>query len=252
MAEVRRFEDFASTLISLFGGESDVYLTKGLTVKEGGDSFLVAYRVRLDRQAIKEFEDSFPKSDTPPSAERAAKMIEMFVQERPLDLALLNLRMIGRVTDIRPFRFQDQMALLNVRIKSELAKATERMTAARNSSSLSYLRQLGMALTQYINDKDELLPPLQDTAAARKALMPYTSTGEVFMQPGREGQLYQTNPVLSGKKLAHFKGYEAMLVVFYEAAAAPDGTRGVVFLNGRAKRIKETEWPQLKKVSKIS
>jgi prepilin-type processing-associated H-X9-DG protein len=41
------------------------------------------------------------------------------------------------------------------------------------------------------------------------------------------------------------------MVVIYEDSPAPDGTRGVAFLDGHAKRINESDWPAIKKASKI-
>lgn len=249
--DLRSHDDFAALLISMFGGGPDVYLTKGVTVKEGTDSFLVAYRVRLDRQAVQEFEDSFPKNAPSPSQAQVLKIIEAFVQERPIDLALLNLSMVGRVSDIRPFRFQDQMTFFNTRIKNQFAKDNERMIESRNSSSVHNMKQLGRALQQYITDNNEVLPSLETTAAAKKALMPYAKTELVFFYPNQASQLYRPNPTLSGRKMAHLENYKTTLVAFYEAAPASDGTRAVLFLDGRIKRINESEWPQLKKASRI-
>jgi hypothetical protein len=40
-------------------------------------------------------------------------------------------------------------------------------------------------------------------------------------------------------------------VVLYEARPAADGTRGLMFSDGHAKRVTEAEWPELKRISKI-
>jgi prepilin-type processing-associated H-X9-DG protein len=50
---------------------------------------------------------------------------------------------------------------------------------------------------------------------------------------------------------AEIPGAPAQVVAFYEASPAPDGTRAVLFLDGHVGVIRETEWPGLKRASKI-
>jgi len=244
-------EDFGTKLMTTFAGQPDTYLTRGQTIKEGSESFLVTYRVRLDQQAIQEFVKSFPRTEQPPSLAQVTRLTEMFIQERPLDLALLNMRMVGKVADIRPFRYHDQMAIINTRLKSEFAVSEVRQISSRNSTSLQNLRMIGLGMQQYLGDNDDVLPPMIDPAAARKALLPYVKIAALFAYPNQPTQLYQPNPTLSGKKLAHLARFSSTTVSFYEANAAADGTRAVLFLDGTLRRIRETEWPQLKKGSRI-
>lgn len=41
------------------------------------------------------------------------------------------------------------------------------------------------------------------------------------------------------------------VVLFYEAAAAGDGTRGVLFLDGHVDRLIEQQWKKLKDTAKL-
>lgn len=50
---------------------------------------------------------------------------------------------------------------------------------------------------------------------------------------------------------AEIPGSPVEVVAFYEASPAPDGTRAVLFRAGHVGVIRETEWPRLKRASKI-
>ena len=61
---------------------------------------------------------------------------------------------------------------------------------------------------------------------------------------------YLPNAILSDHKIAHIQ-YPSGMVTFYEASPAADNTRGAVFLDGHTRRIPESEWPAVKRDSKI-
>ncbi|MBV9470601.1 MAG: hypothetical protein JOZ57_15285 [Abitibacteriaceae bacterium] len=83
----------------------------------------------------------------------------------------------------------------------------------------------------------------------KKALEPYIRNTGIFTQPGTQ-EPYRANLMLSEQLQENFQN-AAGIVIFYEAKPAADGTRGVLFLDGHVGRIKETDWPRLKKISKI-
>lgn len=68
-------------------------------------------------------------------------------------------------------------------------------------ASLSNARQLALAVQQYTQDYDEILPPLHTPAEMQAALLPYVIEKRVFRSPVT-GLLYTPNPSLSGKPLA--------------------------------------------------
>jgi prepilin-type processing-associated H-X9-DG protein len=101
----------------------------------------------------------------------------------------------------------------------------------------------------YTQDYDNVLPPMKDAATVKKALLPYVKNDAVFAHPGTK-EPYAPNPILSGRKMAHIANSVEM-VALYEATPAPDGKRGVVFVDGHAKRVQEEEWARLKRASKL-
>jgi hypothetical protein len=120
---------------------------------------------------------------------------------------------------------------------------------ARETSSLSNLKQLGIAAIMYCEDYDEVFPPMKDAATVKKALMPYVKADQIFIDP-RTQQPYQPNTKMSKKQLAAI-AYPDRTVLFYEASPAPDGKRGVVYADGHAKRLSESEWAIAKSKSGI-
>ena len=78
--------------------------------------------------------------------------------------------------------------------------------------------------------------------------MLYVSNKSIFAHPESK-EPYQPNPVLSGKRLLDISKPE-QTVVFYEASAATDGTRGVLYLDGHVERVAEVVWPRLKQASR--
>ncbi len=140
-------------------------------------------------------------------------------------------------------------------------------------SSVNQLKQIGLALLMYAQDYDEMLPPMQNAATVKRALLPYVRGNEAVFADPLTHQPYQPNPSLSGRRRMSFSvgggrdsrgkripprsyradipGPAAQVVAFYEASPAPDGTRAVLFLDGHVQVIPEAEWPRLKRASKI-
>jgi hypothetical protein len=223
---------------AMFGGGlgGGVYYTKGQTVTVGGETYLVAYRAQT-------------KSPDMASMQQLMRSGQMPEPEKPtaqttLSLSLLNLRTTGSFNDIRPFNLEFELT------GNETALATEGEKRAQevNDASLSNLRKLGTALLTYERDR-KVLPLLTDVRTAQEELVLYVSSKDVFAQPETK-KPYQPNPSLSGKKLADIAKPEKT-VVFYEATASPDGTRGVLFLDGHADRIPENNWKRIKQDSQF-
>jgi hypothetical protein len=91
------------------------------------------------------------------------------------------------------------------------------------------------------------MPPLKDLAATEAALERWGHGQSPFQHPDTK-EPYKANTALAEKPLKQISKPDRA-IVFYEAEAAPNGTRGVVFANGRARRIADSEWAQLLKTS---
>ena len=196
--------------------QANFYYTKGEALTLGTETFLIAYHPapRPDRDAV------------PPDAARPV----FPPPDTELTLSLINVRQIAELGDVR--------VLEDMRRQAEA-----------DSQSLRNLKQIGLGMMQYVQDYDENLPPMKSAAATKMALFPYIKNNDVFRQPLTH-EPYLPNTSLSGRSLESFGGL-ATMVVYYEASPMPDGTRAVVFLDGHAKRIRESDWPALKAASHV-
>lgn len=220
----------------MLGGMGDnACYTRGDTVTIEGESFLIVYRLvtkPIDVTAMMRGGANAmpaPEKPTPDSA---------------LSLALVNLRTVDGLSNIRPFDLEAELASGDT---SDTAREEARDAAAK-SRGLQNLREIGLAVIAYAQDGDKTLPDMKDAATTRKALEPYCKAKDVFTSPDTK-ELYAPNASLSGKKLADITGREN-IVTFYDPKPVND-TRAVVFLDGHIERVSEAKWPALKKASKI-
>lgn len=204
-----------------FSAASNPYYTRGQTETVGGETFLIAYHY------------------APPPADASGGLGLPPVQtpETVLTLSLINVRQISSLDGIQVVSAITQ------------AQAQQAQNAAYDAQSQSSLKQIGLAMLQYEQDDDEKLPPMHSAAATEKAIYPYVKSKAVFQQP-QTHEPYLPNTSLSGRSLASFDNPSTM-VLYYEASPAPDGTRGVLFFDGHAKRFPEAEWPALKAASHV-
>jgi len=221
---------------AMMGGVATTYYyTQGRTVAVSGETYLVAYRPRskpVDMSAMM-------RSSSPPTPEKLKR-------DTVLALSLLCLKTAGSLDDIRPFNLEEEVA------ESEQAPQSNDETFAPPSSTVSSesnLKQLGMALIMYTQDYDEVLPPMKDPPTVKKLLMPYVKNEAIFAHPTTR-KPYVPNAVLSRKKLGHI-AKPAEMVAFYEASASSDGKRGVVYLDGHVAQVAGSDWPRVKRASKI-
>lgn len=204
-----------------FSAASNPYYTRGQTETVGGETFLIAYHY------------------APPPADASGEPQPPPVQtpDTTLTLSLINVRQISSLDGVQVVSAQTQ------------AQAQQAQNAAYDAQSQSSLKQIGLAMLQYEQDDDEKLPPMHSAAATEKAIYPYVKSKAVFQQP-QTHEPYLPNTSLSGRSLASFDNPSTM-VLYYEASPAPDGTRGVLFFDGHAKRFPEAEWPALKAASHV-
>ena len=208
------------------GSTQSLYYTKGETVILAGELYLVAYhhQISIDYAALLRGGATAPVLPKP-------------TPDTTLSLSLLNVRLIGSLTDIQPFSLDDA---LNPAAASE---------PDPNQASISNLKQIGLALVQYVQDYDEQLPPMKTVAEADEAIYPYLKDRKLLEHP-KTHELYQTNTSLSHRSLASFNDPSTM-VTYYEASPADDGLRAVLFLDGHVKRVPDTEWQRLRVASHV-
>jgi hypothetical protein len=218
---------------AMYGGGTGagVYFTKGQTTTVAGETYLVAYRIVVKPLEMAQLNALMRGGGPPPEPEKPTAT-------SPLALALLNLRMAGSFTDIRAFDLEVELG----------GETEDKAGDGSGETSVKNLRQIGVALLSYLGER-RVLPVLTDAKVAREELVLYVRNQEVFTQPGTQ-KPYLPNPALSGKKPSDFEKPEKT-VVFYEAAPAGDGTRGVLYLDGRAERIAEQQWKKLKELSQL-
>jgi prepilin-type processing-associated H-X9-DG protein len=130
-----------------------------------------------------------------------------------------------------------------------IAPAYGPSTMGRRVTSLSILKQLGIAFEMYVQDYDDRLPPMTNPAAVKKALFPYVKSEAVFVHPTTR-EPYQPNPALSHRKRGSIEQPDKV-VAFYEAHPSTDGTRRVLFADGHVEHVSEAVWPQVQRASKI-
>ncbi|HEX8236979.1 MAG TPA: hypothetical protein VF600_13560 [Abditibacteriaceae bacterium] len=224
------------------------YYTRGQTVSTAGETYLIAYRLSTAMEGMA-LQRRMQMNGTDPDAIAQPKL----PPDATLTLSLVNLRQAGSLTDVQPFD-----------PARDIEKPQDRV-AMMNAQSVSNLKQLGLALMQYTQDYDEKLPPMRSahslqqmrearlnppqTATVQYVLQPYARNVDIFRHPGTR-RIYRPNPYLSRKSLAAFDN-PSQMVAFYEAAPAPDGRRAVLYLDGHVKRELETDWPRIRRASRI-
>lgn len=235
-----------AVLQAMVGGGNvppSVFYTKGFTVSMGGETYLITYRAQPKPGPQTRFRPGRGPGEDPTAT-------PPLPPDTTLSLSLLNLRTAGSLNDVRPFDPE-----------RDIEKPQDR-AAQINATSVSNLKQIGLGLMQYVQDYDERLPPMRSAttereltdnpparATVQQVIQPYVRTTQIFRHPGTR-QFYRPNPFLSRKPLASFKS-PATMVAFYEASPDVEGRRAVLYLDGHVKRERETDWPRIKKASRI-
>jgi hypothetical protein len=218
---------------------SPVYYSRGETVRIEGKAYLLAYVLKPPTPDPEKMQDT-PAGKMPVAETRTPDTL--------VHLALIDVASIRGMDGIRAFDLQTEiMGGMDVATNREILERAR--ASAINTSSLSNLKQIGTAMVMYAQDYDEVFPPLRNPAEAKRLLMPYIKSEDVFVHPGSK-KPYVPNPAASRKSLAVIER-PVDLIVFYEPDAAPDGTRGAVFADGHAKRLTPIQWQNAAKYSQI-
>jgi hypothetical protein len=226
------------------GDES--YFTRGKVVGVGVENFLVAYRFpakKLDFMALMRMG---PGAQGP--------VPDKITPDTQLSLVLLNLRVVNLIGAISRFDLKEELArneqqIAEARVAAQALPGAGGNAQALNAASSSNLKQLALAALQYSQDVGEKFPPMQNADEMKRMLLPYVKNEAIFVHPGT-GEPYQPNAALSEKRLASV-AEPASMVLFYEMSPGDDAHRGVAYVDGHVKRVSETEWPQIKKASRV-
>jgi prepilin-type processing-associated H-X9-DG protein len=234
-------------LTMMFAPRGDeAYFTRGKVVGVGAENFLIAYRLPVKKLDFMALMRMGPGAQGP--------VPDKISPDTPLSLVLLNMRVVNLIGAISQFDLKEELARNEQQI-AEARAAAQTMpgvvvnTEGPRAASISNLKQLALAVMQYAQDHNETFPPLQNVEEMKKALLPYVKNEALFVHPGT-GEPYQPNPALAEKRMAAM-AEPAATVLFYEMSAGDDGRRGVAYADGHVKRVSETEWPQIKKASRV-
>jgi len=211
------------------------FFTKGQTISIGNESYLVGYTIQGKPVDMSKMQMLMNRgAPTEPEKPTAQTL---------LGLALINVRSISNITDVRPFNLEAELTGVE-------AAGTEDEKHAQeiNEASAKNLGKLAAAVTTYVNER-KVLPLLTDVRTAEQELILCAGSKAVFLQPEMK-KPYRPNPAVAGRKLSEFDKPDKV-VVFYEAVPSGDGTRGVLFLDGHVDRLIEQQWKKLKESAKL-
>lgn len=232
-------------LDELLGARPGNYFTQWQTATTGNDSFLIAYRVApFSEDAI---EKLFPANKrTPPTRAQFMDVIPQWMSERPLSLALLNLKTVKIVQGAHMFKLDTQVERVRLWANKNLAIAPPKPKT--QATQADDLRELALSIVLYAQDNDDTIPPMNSVVAFKKAVTSYIKSPTLWRAETKP--FYMLNPILSNKKMAHIATPRDM-VTLYETQLSSDGLRGVAFLDGHNRRLNATEWLKYKRGSKI-
>lgn len=190
------------------------YWTTGETMNIDGKSFLVTYRLQLDVDAEKKgLNKDFPTDGT---------------------LSLSYIR-TDTITSIEPVAGMNKDELLKL-----LALAKDDVHA---DATMSTAKQIGTAINLYLGDNDDLFPFVQGTSEMMQATRPYLPGGQEWKTA--DGKRLLFNMALSGVSLKDIP-MPLTTTVVYQDVPSSDGKRVVVYVDGHAARLPESEWTSVK------
>jgi hypothetical protein len=221
-----KLKDMNSTWVQFSANEKSAdktltgaYYTKGETVVMGEDTYLVAYNSK-----------------------------EKVTDKTTLSLSLVNINNMGCFGEICPVAVKTQSEPVKMKVAGSVS-AWSNIKPAAGNDSISNLRDLTVSLLTYAARNDNTLPMLDNPALVKQALSPFVINKMSFLDPVTK-KPYRTNTLLSEHKIAHIK-FPMYMVVFFEEKPDASGMRAVALLDGDIRRVTESEWVGLKRLSKI-
>jgi prepilin-type processing-associated H-X9-DG protein len=216
------------------GQMGTTYYTQGDTVSVGANTFLIAYHPALGASGL-------PAATLENSTQTPRKL----APNTELDLALLNLAAVLRLSHIEPVELANEIAS-----NSEVSADHDR---SRALASRANAERLALALSMYTQDWDDSLPP--KAASYKQTIYPYVKNEAVFTSPSDEkGVLsYSFNRRLEGRKLAEITE-PARTILLYEGKGEQPryryaGKAVIAFVDGHVKlcspeQVETFDWGQ--------
>lgn len=232
-------QDYMQMVSSLFSG-GGVFYTRGEIVKVGEAGYLVAYSApskKMDMAAM--------MAANRPDANMFKP--EKLTADTTLTLSLLNAATLSNLNEIHPFDLDEELK----RNEAEVNPPKVVDEKASRITSMSNLKQAALGAMMYIQDYDEVIPPLKSPEKFRSLLQPYVKNEEIFFVPGSEPkQPYLANASLSYHPLRDIAN-PAETVLFYAPKPDAQGLRVTAFADGHVKATPEADFQRLLKQSQL-
>lgn len=210
----------------------DLSWTKGETTTIDGKSFLVTYKLDYG------YADLISSSAALLGATGQSDTSVNQPTKADLKLVLVRSDVIGTISPAPEINKAALLEALGSRPKTIFDQA---QSSAKETSSLSNLKQIALASIMYANDYDDLLPYVQSTKSMQWVTTPYLKNNSVWTNPNPAGGQYLLNMSLAGVNLSGIDK-PAETILFYESTPWEDGRRGVAYADGHAKRLTADEW----------
>ena len=111
--------------------------------------------------------------------------------------------------------------------------------SAKRTATLSFLKEIGVALPIYVEDHDDRLPlDMSSSSGVRNYLTPYVKRENPFRSLNPNSPEFLGNGSLASRVFMKVGKPESNLV-FFDSAPWPDPKRAVSFLDSHAKFLKE-------------
>ena len=157
------------------GAMPDVYYTQGRVTTVGSESYLVAYKLSYTPEDLNQ---PFHKLDEKYSRARLEKMsrgelvtaIDELLRAMPVNMVMLNLRLVGSIITLRSFNADEQFGLIEKRIGQEIDK------------SQAQRKQIAAEATRAQATRAETA---RKAAAAKKGARPVTNGARPVTRPKR-------------------------------------------------------------------
>lgn len=220
----------------LFGGQNAFadaigkHWTNGREVTLGEQTYLVTYKGKVSLDMSSASGDGPPKMNAGDELRLTLLRVDQIVSIVPLGLdkaKLLELKAAGGS--------DEPGGLLGV---FSQAKAS-----AKETATLSNLKQLALGFVMYAGDHDDVLPYVHSTASAFRQIQPYTKNEEIQATLNPNGGRVLFNMALAGVSMTSLES-PTETVLLYEDTPWPDGKRTVAFADGHAKRLDASEWAE--------
>jgi len=206
--------------------------TNGDTVRSINKEFLVTYQLDSDVLISSAQAENAVISDSP---SRPAG------PEPTLKIHLIALDSIQAINPCPEITKQELVSTFGI---GRLVGQTPESFAARQSATVSNLKQVALGMIMYTNDYDDAYPYAQSTPAAFFVELPYVKNIQVFKSLNPKGSIIRFNMGISGG-LASSIDSPAETVMFYESEAWDDGRRAVAYCDGHVKWVKAEDWATL-------